>query len=387
MARRGENIRKRADGRWEARIIVGYQLTGKPIYKSVYARTYGEVREKRRQLPQQEQKPEVSAALKKVTFGQLMEDWLQYVRGNVKESTYAKYYQMNRVHIAPSLGEKNLAALTSRDIENYTEEKLQNGRLQGQGGLGPKTVTDLLAIMKQALGFGTEHGYPCPANLEIHYPRQALPQIQILSRQEQRALEQAICREENLINMGILLSLYAGLRIGEVCALRWEDFQPDRGTVKVQRTLMRIQSVDDSSRGRAKTKILVNTPKSLHSVRTIPLPTFLSDYMKEQCRPDACYLLTGTTSYMEPRNYYRKYKKVMRSCGLGSFNYHALRHTFATRCVEKGFDAKSLSEILGHADVSITMRRYVHPTLDMKKEQMERLDDGAIWGQIKGQEK
>lgn len=389
MARRGENIRKRADGRWEARAIVGYRLTGEPVYKSVYAKTYGEVREKKKRLPNQEETKDLPVSLKKITFGQLMEDWLKYTRGHVKESTYVKYHQMNQVHIAPCLGERRLTALTSRDLENYAEEKLQRGRRNGTGGLSAKTVTDLLVVIRQALTYGERHGYPCPKGLEIHYPRQITPQIQILSYREQEVLEQKISEQvscdEDFIYAGILLSLYAGLRIGEVCALRWEDVQLDRGTVTIQRTLMRIQSVDGSPEQGTRTKLLENMPKSSHSFRTIPLPSFLTAYLTPRKKEDDCYLLTGSICCMEPRSYYRKYQKFMKSCGLDGYNYHALRHTFATRCVEKGFDMKSLSEILGHADVSVTMRRYVHPTLDMKKEQMERLANGIIQGQICGQ--
>lgn len=387
MARRGENIRRRADGRWEARAIVGYHANGKPVYKSVYARSYSEVKEKQRQLPRLREAKEIPASLKKATFGQLMDDWLLYTQKHVKESTYAKYCQLNRVHISPCLGTRYLISLTSDDLEIYMSEKLRCGKKNGKGGLAPKTVMDILALIRQALRFGADRNYPCPPNLEIHYPRQTVPQIQILSAEEQRTLEKELFQNKTPVCLGILLSLYTGLRIGEVCALRWEDFQLEKSIVRVQKTLMRIQAVGSASGDgeRQRTKLLVDSPKSIHSIRTIPLPSFLNAHLKSFQKPDGCYLLTGNESCMEPRNYYRKYRRLMESWGLSSFNYHALRHTFATRCVEKGFDVKTLSEILGHADVSITMRRYVHPTLDMKKEQMERLGCLFIQGQINGQ--
>lgn len=385
MARKGENIRKRADGRWEARVIIGYGPTGKAIYKSVYAKTYGEVREKKKRVPARESAEGIICQDRKITFSQLMDAWLSYSRNHVKESTFAKYVQLNSLHIAPLLGPRCLTMLTSQDLEDYALEMLRNGKRDGTGGLSPKTVADILNLVKQAIRFGQERGYSCPANLTVRYPKQKIPQIQILSQREQQRLEQFICGKKEPVYLGILLSLYTGLRIGEVCALRWGDFRFDRGTVSVEKTIMRIQNTERWEAEDAKTKLLVDAPKSPSSVRTIPLPPFLMDYMQALKRPDHCYILTGGPTCLEPRNYYRKYKKIMEECGLESFNYHALRHTFATRCVEKGFDTKSLSEILGHADVSTTLRRYVHPTLEMKRRQMEKLESEIIQGQKNGQ--
>lgn len=389
MARKGENIRKRADGRWEARIIVGYGADGKAVYKSVYAKTYGEVREKKRKLYAKDIPVKTVVADRKMTFGQLMDEWLSYTESHVKASTFAKYKQLYELHILPVLGKRCLALMTSQDMETYMLEMLRNGRRDGLGGLSPKTVSDILSLIKQAIRYGKEHDYPCPSNLVIRCPRQVIPKIQILSLLEQQILERHCWEQETPLYLGILLSLYSGLRIGEVCALRWGDYEPDRGTILVERTMMRIQETDREQieKGQPKTKLLIDSPKSACSVRTIPLPSFLNEYLRLRRKDDSCYILTGTKDYLEPRNYYRKYQKIMDECGLGGYNYHALRHTFATRCVEKGFDVKSLSEILGHADVAITLRRYVHPTMEMKRAQMERLEGNCIYGQKNGHRK
>lgn len=388
MARKGENIHKRADGRWEARVIIGYGTDKKAVYKSVYARTYGEAREKKRQMCAADISAKTALEDRKVTFGQLMDEWFLCTRNQVKASTYAKYVQLYRLYIAPAFGDRKLMLLTSRDLELFMADMLQNGRRRGSGGLSPKTVTDVLSLVKQAVRFGREHGYPCPPNLTVRCPRQNVPRIQILSLLEQQRLEQRCQEAEEPLYTGILLSLYTGLRLGEICALRWEDHHPEFGTIQVERTMMRIQETDSSEteHGRPKTRLLFDRPKSACSVRVIPLPCFLNEYLIRRRKADSCYVLTGTCSYMEPRNYYRKYQKIMEQCGLGEYNYHALRHTFATRCVEKGFDVKSLSEILGHADVAVTMRRYVHPTMEMKRKQMERLESHFICGQKKSHE-
>lgn len=387
MARKGENIRKRADGRWEARIIIGYGTDGKAVYKSVYAKTYGEVREKKRRTYTEDISSGAILMDRKITLGHLMEEWLFYTKNHVKASTFAKYMQLYELHIAPVLGKRCLTLLTTQDVEAFTLEMLQKGRRSGGGGLSPKTVADILNLVKQAIRYGREHDYPCPSNLVIRCPRHTIPQIQILSSLEQQRLEHCIWEKEDPIYLGILLSLYSGLRIGEVCALRWGDYHPDRGTIMVERTMMRIQETERSriEDGQPKTRLLIDSPKSACSVRTIPLPSFINAYLRERKKADTHYILTGRETYLEPRNYYRKYQKIMQECGLGEYNYHALRHTFATRCVEKGFDVKSLSEILGHADAAITLRRYVHPTIEMKRLQMERLASGCICGQKDGQ--
>lgn len=371
MARRGENIRKRVDGRWEARIIIGYDDSGKAIYKSVYGKTYIEVREKKKLVIQQGRIIQVPIKSCKITVGQLMKEWLEYMKHNVKESTFAKYTHLVNAHILPKLGECELRKLDNKKMDMFTRDKLLNGKLNGSGGLSPKTVTDLLSLISQAIQFAKERNYPYPQNLVIHYPKQSKPQIQVLSVNQQQKLERVLFNNEDMISMGILISLYTGMRIGEICALKWENINLEDKTIYVRRTLMRIQETNPESRKR--TKILITKPKSDSSIRIIPIASFLIPYLQSMKKNSNCYFLTGTSDYMEPRAYFQKYKKLMSECRLDNFNYHALRHTFATRCVEKGFDIKSLSEILGHSDVTITLRRYVHPSLDIKKQQMELL--------------
>lgn len=371
MARKGENIRKRADGRWEARIIIGYSDSGKAIYKSVYGKTYIEVREKKSLVIQKKQIVHVPINSYKITVEQLMREWLLYIKQNVKESTFAKYTHLTNAHILPKLGKYELRKLDNKKMDVFICDKLQNGKLNGSGGLSPKTVSDLLSLISQAIQFAKERNYPYPQNLIIHYPKQSKPQIQVLSTKQQQELEKILFCNGDSISMGIIVSLYTGMRIGEICALKWGDINLEDKTIYVKRTLMRIQETNPENEKR--TKILIDKPKSDSSIRIIPIASFLIPYLQLIKKKSHCYFLTGTSGYMEPRAYFQKYKKLMSKCNLNNFNYHALRHTFATRCVEKGFDIKSLSEILGHSDVTITLRRYVHPSLDIKKQQIELL--------------
>lgn len=385
MARRGENIHKRADGRWEARIIVAHDRGGKARYKYLYGKTYMEVKEKRNALLAQNKRKEETVISAKTTFGQLLNDWLFFIQADVKESTYAKYVFEVRKHIEPELGDCCIKDLSSDTIARFTRKKLTEGQLSGNGGLAPKTVSDLLSVIKLALDFGRERDYGCPEHIVIRNPRQNISGIQVLKQAEQERLERYILEHPDPKCIGILLSLYTGLRIGEVCALRWGDIQFEDKILSVQRTITRIQNVDTDLEER--TRIVIGSPKTGSSRRQIPMPEFICSFLKEQRKDPSAYLLTGTQSYLEPRSYYTKYKQIMQKCGIAQYNYHALRHTFATRCAENGFDIKSLSEILGHADVSTTLRRYIHPTMDMKRRQMERLQTIAICGQNPGQKK
>ena len=398
MSRRGENIRKRKDGRWEARYISGYGEDGKARYQSIYGKTYEEVRDLKyacvAQLAAQRvvQSVQMDAGIYQITFGQLLADWLQSVKPDVKESTYSKYVFLVEKHILPELGNELLINIDSEVVEQFVSKKLTEGKIRIEGGLSPKSVSSLLSVIKLSLNFGMRRGYECSDYLMIKGPRQKKTDIMILSTTEQKKLEQHLFSQLNGIRLGILLSLYAGLRIGEVCALRWGDFDFENNTVAVQRTITRIQNVskdsdleESASEGfhskASKTKIVIGRPKTECSNRVIPLPAFLTHDICVMSGSPSFYLLTNSQSYMEPRTYYRKYKREMELCGLGQFNYHALRHTFATRCIENHFDLKSLSEILGHANVTTTMQKYVHPSMNLKREHMDRLGDIAIRGQ------
>lgn len=376
MGRRGENIRKRKDGRWEARFISRYDLEGKAVYRSVYGKTYLEAKEKRNALIGKETGGSDTGTsayreLKKITVGQLLEEWLNWKKDMVKESTFVRYNSLINKHILPELGSYYLSSLTVEVVNAFLRGKLRGGKPEGKNGLSAKTVLDIRSVLILSFEYARQQKYPCLVAGKLFSPRNQQPAIQVLTREEQEKLEEILFDDPQPIELGILIALYGGLRVGEICALQWEDIQLENGIVRVSKTMMRIPDLDsDSTR---KTKILIDCPKTESSNRIIPLPTFLVAFLSEYRREGDAYILTGTKSWMEPRLCQRRYKKVLKRANLPCFTFHTLRHTFATRCVERGFDLKSLSEILGHANVSTTLQRYAHPSLDVKKEQMERL--------------
>lgn len=387
MPRRGENIRKRKDGRWEGRVIISYDTDGKARYRSVYGHSYQEVKDKKEHLaaackgivpfPEEFHRDRL-----KLTLSQVMQEWLDSRKDSIKDSTYAQYNFMLNKYILPDLGDRYMASLTSDQLDTFLKNKLHSGRSDGTEGLSPKTVSDIRSILLQGIEYARERKYPCAVDAKIFYPKNHQPTVEVLTRDEQEKLEQILFQSSDPIRLGIMIALYGGLRIGEVCALQWGDFNYTSGTVQISKTMMRIKDLTPNSF--RKTKIVIDRPKTERSNRIIPLPSFIMEVMKREAKSSECYILSGTTEYIEPRVCLRQYKKVLEKAELPSFTFHALRHTFATRCVENEFDVKSLSEILGHSNVSITMQRYVHPSMERKREQMERLEKISVWGQKNG---
>ncbi len=253
----------------------------------------------------------------------------------------------------------------------------------GKGGLSPKTVADIRSVLLQILLYAQRRQYPCAAQSHMFYPKNRQSATRIMTREEQAKLETVLFQCPDPLHLGILTALYAGLRIGEVCALQWGDISLESGTIRIHKTMLRIQDLTPDAR--RKTKVLIDCPKTESSNRVIPMPSFLMAFLKPHRMAKDVYLLTGKRAYMEPRICLEKYKRLLIRAGLDSFTFHTLRHTFATRCVENGFDAKSLSEILGHANVNTTLQRYVHPSITLKQEQMNCLENISILGQSCGQ--
>lgn len=376
MGRRGENIRKRKDGRWEARVIAGYDLKGSAKYHSIYGKSYTEVKEKRNEWIKNSfnilSTPAISST-QKVTVNNLMTKWLEAKKHTVKESTFVHYVRIVRTHILPELGEYYISALNADIINEFLKNKLHSGKLNGSGPLSAKTVADIRSVLIQGIEFAHQQKYPCPVEGKIFYPNSQPKPIEVLSLEEQTQLERVLYAKLTPFNLGILTTLYGGLRIGEICALKWEDIHFENGTLHINKTILRIQEINPTSA--SKTRVTITQPKTSTSNRVIPLPTFIMKILKEHADKPDTYLLTGTSFPLEPRSCLAKYKRVLRQAGLKSFSFHTLRHTFATRCIENGFDAKSLSEILGHANINTTLQRYVHPSMELKRIQMNRLEN------------
>ena len=368
MARRGENITKRKDGRWEARYIKKH-INGKAVYGFLYGKTYAEAKNKKAMMLQQTS--QISAKKSAETFDSLINAYLVQKQYNAKESTYAHYCNIINTHILPSLGSMPLSEISAQTIERFASEKLKCGNLILNIGLSPKTVKDILSIVKSILKYGADNNLINRETMSFSLPRTNKKDVEALSNEERERLEKYTVDADN-IHFGIYLCLYTGLRLGELCALKWEDINFSDEVINIRKTMLRISSASNDK----KTKIIISSPKTETSNRQIPLPKDLVIMLKNRSidiSSQKDYFLTNSSKFIEPRNYYKKYKRIISKCGLERYTFHALRHTFATRCIEKGFDPKVLSEILGHSNVKITLDRYVHPSMDRRRSCMELL--------------
>lgn len=376
MARRGENIYKRKDGRWEARYPKNYSAKGNVIYGSVYGQTYNEAKYKRNQaLISMKNTDTVSLKSDKavMTLHDMATEWLEQKRKSVKESTYVRYRYLYEKHIDEAFGKETLLNLDRAAIETYIKSKQQTNITDG---LAPKTVQDILSVYHILICYGIDKGYLSSGYIfhkttESKTANSLESSIKVLHPRERIRLEEFVLRDNTVRSLGIIITLYTGIRIGELCALRWKDIDLDNGILYIRNTMQRLKDYSDERN--KKTKLIIGPPKTMSSQRMIPLSAFLLEKLEEYVASPDFFFLTGEDKPEEPRSYLYFYKRQLKICGLPEYTFHALRHTFATRCVEEGIDVKSLSEILGHSNIKITMNRYVHPSLETKRQQLEKL--------------
>ena len=385
MARHGENIRKRIDGRWEGRYKVFDENRGEYIYRSVYGRNYGEAKEKlsKARLSLACQGMEKKTAMEaesgsekstdgnggKVLFSQVGGEWLLEVNRRRKYSTYIKYDAIYRTHLADVIGLYRLSSGVTQELQEKIFDHLS------RAGLSESLQKSVICVANQILTFANRH-YQAGIQLLERPAAKAKKSAVTFSRAEQALLLDCIYRQMDKFKAAVLLCLYTGLRLGELCALQWTDIDFEGKTLTVNRTVQRI-----AAPGRlTKTILLETTPKSESSHRTIPLTSELLEILSE-LKGKQPYVFGGKKP-LEPRTMQYHFKKILKEAGIKGRSFHTLRHTFATNCIENNMDVKALSELLGHSDVRITLNLYVHPTMDSKRKQIGTLSD--FYGQICG---
>lgn len=370
MARKGENIYKRKDGRWEGRYIKSRDVQNKAIYGYVYAQSYGVLKQKLNEAkinPIDEKIPTKSCH----TFSKWIDLWLQKKELSVKESTYIRYRNIIERHIKPSLGNLNIRLINTSTLQRFVAEQLSNGKVDNSGGLSEKTVTDIIMILKNILNYSKVNGEKINCDFTQIVIKKKFREMRVLSIDEERRLNKVLFDDTDKYKLGILICLYTGIRIGELCALQWKNISFTDKTLKVERTMQRLQF---KNREKNKTKIIITEPKSVSSYRIIPIPDFLLNVLKiHKGHSEAFVLAHDNKKYIEPRTMQNHFKKYIKEANITDANFHCLRHTFATRCIEADFEIKSLSEILGHSSVKITLDKYVHVTMQMKRDNMSKV--------------
>lgn len=298
--------------------------------------------------------------------------WLSAKKLFVKESTYIRYRNMIGNHICPELGKYPVDKITLSLIEGFIHKKLKNGRMDGSGGISSKTLNDILTVIRETLSYAQSRGNYTVCRLSEVTVKKKNREMRVLSRSEEYRLISVLRHDMDRYKLGVYLCLYTGIRVGELCALKWSDISFSDMTLSVRGTMQRIQKEDACAS--SKTHIIITEPKSSTASRMIPLPQFLLDTLRPFCAGSDAFVLSGETDkFIEPRTMQNRFKVYLSEGGISDANYHALRHTFATRCVELGFDVKTLSEILGHSSVKITLDKYVHSSMELKKINMDKL--------------
>ena len=282
----------------------------------------------------------------------------------VKQSTMAAYRLMVDNHIIPQFGE--LKQITEEDVQQFVLCKLQQG-------LSHKTVKDIIIVLKMIHRYGERHKWINHAEWSIKYPANPNSrQLPILSKADQRKLMNHIMENFTFRNFGIYLCLSTGMRIGEICALKWSDFNLFNGTVSVKRTIERIYIAQED---KPRTKLIINTPKTKNSQREIPLSKELKKILKSLhgIVNSEYYILTNESYPIEPRTYRNYFTNLLKQLEIPKLKFHGLRHSFATRCIESKCDYKTVSVLLGHADIGTTLNLYVHPNDEQKRSCIERM--------------
>lgn len=364
MARRGENIYKRKDGRWEGRYIKCRDVSGKAIYGYVYSRTYAETKEKLTKISAEVKSKTYNPTSKNLSAYAL--EWLETVLLYCKQSTYVKYHNIVHKHIITELGNLIISEIETNTLSIYCQQKQFNDKLSS------KSVKDILSVIKQIFKYASNSGAVINCDVSNVSVKSNHEEVSIITNFQLRKLIDFLTTHINHVNVGILLSLYTGIRIGEVCALKYDDLNIENRILRIDKTMQRIQNFNGKSN---KTDIIISSPKSSCSLREIPIPQSLVNIIIEnELYRKSSYLLTGEKDrYIEPRTLQNKFNKIASSCGIDNVTFHMLRHTFASNCIEAGVDVKSLSEILGHSNVNITLNRYVHSSMKIKKMNIEKL--------------
>ena len=296
--------------------------------------------------------------MNKKTIREIAEAWKEYKRPYVKQSTMAAYVLILENHILPEFGDN--ASLHEHEVQAFVLKKIEHG-------LSVKSVKDILIVLKMVMKFGVKKEWMTHYEWDIKFPANNQPkELEVLSVANHRKILDYVQHNFTFMSLGIYISLSTGLRIGEICALKWSDINVTDGTITVQRTIERIYVVEGEKKH---TQLVINTPKTVNSCREIPMSKELLAMVKPMKKVvnGNFYVLTNEDKPTEPRTYRNYYNKLMEKLNIPKLKYHGLRHSFATRCIEAGCDYKTVSVLLGHSNISTTLNLYVHPNMDQKK--------------------
>jgi len=290
--------------------------------------------------------------------------WKTNKKQYVKKSSFSAYTLLIENHILPIFGNK--FSIEEAEVQAFVFQKLESG-------LSQKTIKDILIVLKMILKYGAKHKWTDYIPFDIQFPTEREKYtIEVLNRSDQKKIMNYIQEHFTFRNLGVYICLSSGMRIGEVCALTWEDVDTDNGVISVNRTIQRIYVIEDGNR---KTELILDTPKTKNSIREIPISKDLLRILKpfKKIVNPSFFVLTNDAKPTEPRTYRSYYKNLMEHLKMPDLKFHRLRHSFATRCIESNCDYKTVSVLLGHSNISTTLNLYVHPNMEQKKKAIEQM--------------
>lgn len=359
MARRGENIYKRKDGRWEGRVPNGFYENGKKRYHSLYAKSYTELKNKLKSYNS------ITLPDKKVPIlymRELFKIWIDDRQYTWKKSTYACYVHLLQHQIVPELGDILIA-----DFNNIIFSKfIANKKNKTDTPLSDTYIKNITNLVIQAMRYVKEEyrydiSIPSVSPKRENYSSKCLPDPKTMEILKQYLIENV----KDSTCLGILLCWHVGLRIGELCALCWKDIDLGNGILHINKTLQRVRLYENNT---TTSKVMITIPKTKNSIRMIPIPRTVLQLLKQYRREPEMYIVHGSKHpYAEPRTVQYRFQSILNKCSLPHFNFHMLRHSFATNCIASGFDINSLSEIMGHSSIQVTLNLYVHSNIERKK--------------------
>lgn len=302
--------------------------------------------------------------VKEKTINQITEEWKEKKKKYVKKSTYAAYQLLIQNHIKPYFGD--LYEVNEEKVQQFVSDKLD-------AGLSEKTIRDIIIVLKMILKFGIKNGYLEYIQIDAKFPsKQEKKDLDVLSKADQKKFMEHLRNNFTFKNLGIFICLSTGMRIGEICGLRWCDVDTVEGVIKVRHTLQRIYIIEGETRH---TELLLDTPKTANSVRDIPMSSELLKMLKSLNKVvnENYYVISNDIKPIEPRTYRNYYKKLCKQLDIPELKFHGLRHSFATRCIESKADYKTVSVLLGHSNISTTLNLYVHPNKEQKKKTIDKM--------------
>lgn len=361
-------VRKRDDGRWEGRIVVGHKDNGASIFRYVYADTQKELTAKLRQRIEVYQGVDLTEQ-SGMALSEWLDQWLESVEGTIRPSTLGRVRFTIEKHLKPSLGNKRLSQLAPKDIQRFYDDLAAKRRLDGKGGLSSGTIRGIHGILHKALGAAQEANLIAQNPIEKANPPKASAPSKNIFNEEQLERFMAEIKKDEIWHDFLYTELTTGLRRGEICGLKWEDFDEASGTLKVSRTLHKGKG------GR----LVVGDTKTYAGTRKIVLPPSTAALLSERKRTALTqWIFPNLLKPEQPTNpgsAYRRMKVLLKQAGLPNIRFHDLRHTFATHALASGVDIKTLSGILGHTRAAFTLDTYTHTTGDMQKRASEIVGD------------